>query len=158
MGAKEGEATHVVIPPPRVPRKLSCPFLFRYRPLSIPRNRSDPRASSSTLNSIATMAISILSTSSALSTGPIDVPNVGPFQQDRFEELVQHLKEALGPSSGLTSDDVDVDFLTRLMQDYDGSDMEWSRYAFGDHTRGYTRNLVDEGNGKSNLVSPCRST
>lgn len=123
-----------------------------------PRTRSDPRASSSTLNSIATMAIGILSTSSALSTGPIDVPNVGPFQQNRFEELVQRLKEALGPSSGLTCDDVDVDFLTRLMQDYDGSDMEWSRYAFGDHTRGYTRNLVDEGNGKSNLVSLFRST
>ncbi|KAJ4189926.1 hypothetical protein NW755_005920 [Fusarium falciforme] len=117
-----------------------------------PRTRSEPRASSSTLNSIATMAIGILSTSSALSNGPIDVPNVGPFQQNRFEELVQRLKEALGPSSGLTSDDVDVDFLTRLMQDYDGSDMEWSRYAFGDHTRGYTRNLVDEGNGKSNLL------
>lgn len=71
---------------------------------------------------------------------------------NRFEELVLALKEALGPSSGLTSDDVDVEYLNRLMQDYDGSDNKWSGYAFGDGSRGYTRNLVDEGNGKSNLV------
>ncbi|KAF7545067.1 hypothetical protein G7Z17_g9452 [Cylindrodendrum hubeiense] len=79
-------------------------------------------------------------------------PTVGEFPQDRFEELVMGLKDALGPSSGLTCDDVDVNFLMRLMGDYDGSDNQWSKYAFGDHSRGYTRNLVDEGNGKSNLL------
>ncbi|GJN66955.1 cysteine dioxygenase [Purpureocillium lilacinum] len=70
----------------------------------------------------------------------------------RFDNLVLALKEALGPSSGLTSDDVNVDFLTRLMTDYDSQPAEWSKYAFGDASRGYTRNLVDEGNGKSNLL------
>ena len=30
---------------------------------------------------------------------------------------------------------------------------EWSQYALGDSSKTYTRNLVDEGNGKSNLVS-----
>lgn len=70
-----------------------------------------------------------------------------------FDKLVQALKDALGPSSGLTSDDVDVEHLTRLMQDYQSDEVEWSRFAFGDASRGYTRNLVDEGNGKSNLVS-----
>ncbi|KAF4983668.1 hypothetical protein FZEAL_974 [Fusarium zealandicum] len=98
------------------------------------------------------MAIGIYSNSAALGVGPGNVSNVGHCQQDRFEELVLQLKEALGPSSGLTSDDVDVGFLTRLMQDYDSSDNQWSQYAFGDRSRGYTRNLVDEGNGKSNLL------
>lgn len=74
---------------------------------------------------------------------------------DRFDELVQALKDALGPSSGLTSDDVDVEHLKRLMQEYNTNEREWGRYAFGDESRGYTRNLVDEGNGKSNLV--CQS-
>ena len=83
---------------------------------------------------------------------PVGVQHVGPFQQNRFDELVMGLKEALGPSSGLTCDDVDVNYLTRLMQDYDGSDQRWAKFAFGDSSRGYTRNLVDEGNGKSNLV------
>lgn len=72
--------------------------------------------------------------------------------QDRFEELVTALKTALGPSSGLTCDDVDVGHLATLMQEYDASDDGWHRYAMGDASRGYTRNLVDEGNGKSNLV------
>jgi cysteine dioxygenase len=101
------------------------------------------------------MAIDVVSSPVAFS-----VKNGYHAQTDRFERLVVALKEALGPSSGLTSDDVDVAFLTKLMQDYDSSDNNWSRYAFGDNSRGYTRNLVDEGNGKSNLVSiprlgPC---
>jgi hypothetical protein len=73
---------------------------------------------------------------------------------NRFDDLVLALKDALGPSSGLTSDDVDVDHLTRLMRDYDSSPREWSKFAMGDESRAYTRNLVDEGNGKSNLVGP----
>ncbi|KAH8173126.1 cysteine dioxygenase type I domain-containing protein [Sarocladium implicatum] len=73
-------------------------------------------------------------------------------QPDRFDELIWGLKAALGPSSGLTCDDVDVAYLTRLMEQYDSSGEEWKRYAFGDSSRGYTRNLVDEGNGKSNLL------
>ncbi|RDA82962.1 hypothetical protein CP532_0874 [Ophiocordyceps camponoti-leonardi (nom. inval.)] len=76
----------------------------------------------------------------------------GPVLSQRFEDLVQGLKQALGPSSGLTSDDVDVGFLKRLMEEYDSGQGGWSRFAFGDSSRGYTRNLVDEGNGKSNLL------
>ncbi|KJZ79300.1 Cysteine dioxygenase [Hirsutella minnesotensis 3608] len=72
--------------------------------------------------------------------------------EDRFEDLVLALKQALGPSSGLTSDDVDVGYLSSLMEDYDSRPGEWAKYAFGDASRGYTRNLVDEGNGKSNLL------
>lgn len=94
------------------------------------------------------MAVDIVSQHMALGAS-----NAGSFQQSRFDDLVMALKEALGPSSGLTCDDVDVGFLTRLMQDYEASDNEWSKFAFRDRSRGYTRNLVDEGNGKSNLVS-----
>jgi hypothetical protein len=72
---------------------------------------------------------------------------------NRFDNLVADLKDVLGPSSGLTSDDVDVQHLSQLMEEYSIDDKGWTRYALGDATRGYTRNLVDEGNGKSNLVS-----
>lgn len=74
-------------------------------------------------------------------------PNTGAF-----EKLVQDLKDALGPSSGLTSEDVNVEHLTRLMEQYDPADKGWRSYFFGNKARNYTRNLVDEGNGKSNLV------
>jgi Cysteine dioxygenase type I len=99
-----------------------------------------------------------MSSTMTLTSTAIDVvasPTVcggGCREVGRFDRLVQALKDALGPSSGLTSDDIDVSFLSDLMQEYDSSDQEWSRYAFGDSSRGYTRNLVDEGNGKSNLV------
>jgi Cysteine dioxygenase type I len=72
---------------------------------------------------------------------------------NRFDELVRELRDALGSSSGLGSDDVDVPELESLMREYNSSPDEWSRFAFSDASRGYTRNLVDEGNGKSNLVS-----
>jgi cysteine dioxygenase len=72
---------------------------------------------------------------------------------DPFQKLVQDLSAALGPSSGLDSADVDPRYIINLMEDYVSRPNEWTKYAFADTTRGYTRNLVDEGNGKSNLVS-----
>lgn len=72
---------------------------------------------------------------------------------DQFEELVLSLKEALGPSSGLDSSDVDVNSLMSLLRVYDAKEKGWVPYAMADPNLAYTRNLVDEGNGKSNLVS-----
>lgn len=70
-----------------------------------------------------------------------------------FEQLVEELSAALGPSSGLDSDDVDPMNIQLLMERYVSDEGEWGPYALGDSSRGYTRNLIDEGNGKSNLVS-----
>lgn len=77
-------------------------------------------------------------------------PSIKPQQ---FEELVIALKEALGPSSGLDSSDVDLNTLMRYMRIYDTNERGWVPYAMADPELAYTRNLVDEGNGKSNLVS-----
>lgn len=98
------------------------------------------------------MAIAVTSTTTTIAPASVG-KFFGAVQPDRFDGLVAALKEALGPSSGLTCDDIDIGYLTQLMRKYDSSGDEWKRYAFGDSSRGYTRNLVDEGNGKSNLVS-----
>lgn len=74
------------------------------------------------------------------------------LEQNSFDKLVTSLTETLGPSSGLTLDDVNVTSLMCLMKLYDSRDCDWAKYAFGDSDTDYTRNLVDEGNGKSNLV------
>ncbi|GKT59325.1 cysteine dioxygenase type I [Colletotrichum tofieldiae] len=71
---------------------------------------------------------------------------------NRFDKLVLALKEALGPSSGLDSADVDVKELMKLMEEYNTRENEWIQFAFAEKSMGYTRNLVDEGNGKSNLL------
>lgn len=70
-----------------------------------------------------------------------------------FEKLVHDLSAALGPSSGLDSDDVDPKNIELLMEKYVSNPEDWGTFALGDASRSYTRNLIDEGNGKSNLVS-----
>lgn len=75
-----------------------------------------------------------------------------PPPDSAFEKLVQDLSAALGPSSGLDSDDVNPLDIQRLMERYVSEPSEWAPYALGDNSRAYTRNLVDEGNGKSNLL------
>jgi hypothetical protein len=72
---------------------------------------------------------------------------------DQFHDLVSELSRILGPSSGIDSDDVDAKELRNVMESYYSNEKEWRRYALADRSRSYTRNLVDKGNGKSNLVT-----
>jgi cysteine dioxygenase len=69
-----------------------------------------------------------------------------------FHTLVQAISEKLGPSNGLDSADVDENELQRLMEAYVSKESEWTQYYFPSQSMPYTRNLVDKGNGKSNLV------
>ncbi|OBU00929.1 hypothetical protein VE01_00757 [Pseudogymnoascus verrucosus] len=85
-------------------------------------------------------------------TSAADTTKPAPRPSNAFEDLVDSLTAILGPTSGLTSEGVDVDALTRLMREYESKEEDWGRYALGDASRGYTRNLVDVGNGKSNLL------
>jgi cysteine dioxygenase len=71
---------------------------------------------------------------------------------DAFQQLVTDIIKVLGPSSGIDSADVDPQELIALMESYVSNEKEWQKYALGDGSRTYTRNLVDKGNGKSNLV------
>jgi cysteine dioxygenase len=71
---------------------------------------------------------------------------------DGFHTLVQAINEKLGPSNGIDSADVDENELQRLMEAYISDESEWAKYFFPSQTIPYTRNLVDKGNGKSNLV------
>lgn len=73
-------------------------------------------------------------------------------QHSAFEKLVEDLSAALGPSSGLDSSDVDPMAIQLLMEKYVSNSDEWGSFALEDASRTYTRNLIDEGNGKSNLV------
>lgn len=75
-----------------------------------------------------------------------------PQTVNDFHRLVQDLSATLGPSSGIDSADVNPLDLQNLMEEYISSPSEWAKYAWSDCTRAYTRNLVDRGNGKSNLV------
>jgi cysteine dioxygenase len=86
------------------------------------------------------------------SSGGFSTSFVSPKAENPFTQLVDDLARILGPTSGLTTEGVDVQMLTQLMEEYISKEADWEKYAFADLSRGYTRNLVDEGNGKSNLV------
>jgi cysteine dioxygenase len=51
---------------------------------------------------------------------------------------------------------VDVDHVRSVMGAYKSNSKDWKKYAFFD-THRYTRNLVDTGNGKFNLMALCWS-
>ncbi|KAI1334781.1 RmlC-like cupin domain-containing protein [Xylariaceae sp. FL0016] len=87
--------------------------------------------------------------SSTQSTQPSINPTVA---MNKFNTLVEDIKQVLGPSSGLTSEDVDVSDLMELMERYASDSKEWATYAMSNPNMAYTRNLVDEGNGKANLL------
>ena len=73
-------------------------------------------------------------------------------QTTKFDELVRALSESLGPTSGIDSEDVDPQELQDLMAAYESNEEEWRKYYWPDAKNCYTRNLVDKGNGKSNLL------
>ncbi|KAK8396094.1 hypothetical protein O3P69_005298 [Scylla paramamosain] len=51
-------------------------------------------------------------------------------------------------------DEVNVDFVNHLMSSYKSNPQDWKKFAKFDRYR-YTRNLIDEGNGKFNLMLLC---
>ncbi|KAL0979802.1 hypothetical protein UPYG_G00189920 [Umbra pygmaea] len=52
------------------------------------------------------------------------------------------------------SDNINVEEVQNIMEAYDSNRKEWEKFAKFDPYR-YTRNLVDEGNGKFNLIILC---
>ena len=101
---------------------------------------------------MAPVLVQVSSEPSSVSGSPDSKFAVHPSEVDKFHQLVADVNCILGPSSGLDSESVDVKHLEQLMHDYVSQEEDWKKYAFADMSRGYTRNLVDEGNGKSNLV------
>ncbi|CAG0887529.1 unnamed protein product [Cyprideis torosa] len=65
-----------------------------------------------------------------------------------FEELIEKLHEIF------ESDHVNIEEVQQLMESYESNPLDWKKFAKFDSFR-YTRNLVDEGNGKFNLMLLC---
>jgi len=76
-----------------------------------------------------------------------------PESVDTFHLLVQDIRQYLGESSGIDSAHIDPEYIIGLMNKYTSNPKEWEKYARADTSRNYTRNLVDNINGKANLVS-----
>lgn len=70
-----------------------------------------------------------------------------------LDDLVQLLHHELG-SYGLDSEKIDVQRIQSIMEAYDSNEKDWESFAMFDECK-YTRNLIDDGNGKFNLMLLC---
>ncbi|KAF9117030.1 Cysteine dioxygenase [Mortierella sp. AM989] len=82
-------------------------------------------------------------------TAPCPKNNSVPVPKD-LDDLVRLLHLELG-ADGLDGEGVDVERVQKLMANYKSNEDDWAKYALFDKGR-YTRNLVDDGNGKFNLM------
>lgn len=69
---------------------------------------------------------------------------------DSLDDLIQQLHQVFD------SDRVNVELVHSIMASYKSQPSQWEKYAKFDRHR-YTRNLVDSGNGKFNLMILCWS-
>ena len=68
--------------------------------------------------------------------------------QRNWEELLSTLTELFA------HDEIDADEVIKVMSTYKSDKRDWAQYALFDPDK-YTRNLVDQGNGKFNLIVLC---
>ena len=73
-----------------------------------------------------------------------------------FQQLITNLNIVLAQSPGANFSDIDPLPIIDLMEHYTSKTSDWLEYAHGDENQCFTRNLVDRGHGKSNLVGPAR--
>ncbi|KAK6461213.1 RmlC-like cupin domain-containing protein [Scheffersomyces coipomensis] len=78
-----------------------------------------------------------------------------------FYTLIEELKVILG-GKGLHSDEIDVDKIKQLMENYESNEEDWLKYALYDPSRGYSRNGIININDNANLLilvwSPGKSS
>ncbi|KAI7882054.1 cysteine dioxygenase type I [Lichtheimia hyalospora FSU 10163] len=81
------------------------------------------------------------------------VPQQHEVHEDfTLSTLIQKIHTVLGPDGGLDSEHIDPNEIIHLMEQYSSNSKDWSQYTIFDHSRAYTRNLIDDGNGKFNLM------
>ncbi|XP_041855229.1 cysteine dioxygenase type 1 [Melanotaenia boesemani] len=74
--------------------------------------------------------------------------NTEVIKPETLDELIQALHKIF------ESDNINVEEVQDLMESYESKPQEWAKFAKFDPYR-YTRNLVDTGNGKFNLIVLC---
>ncbi|KAL3425157.1 cysteine dioxygenase [Phlyctema vagabunda] len=75
-----------------------------------------------------------------------------PAELDPFHGLVRDIRNYLGTSNGIDSEDIDISYIRGLMNKYTSNPQDWARYAHADPSKNYTRNCVENINGKANIL------
>ncbi|KAJ5312279.1 hypothetical protein PENANT_c011G09520 [Penicillium antarcticum] len=72
--------------------------------------------------------------------------------QYNLEDLVHDIKAHLGESGGISSADVDNEYLISLAKKYISDPNDWARYFYNDRSKAYTRNAIENINQKANIL------
>ncbi|KAF5497822.1 Cysteine dioxygenase [Colletotrichum siamense] len=89
-----------------------------------------------------------------MQAGPRDqqLSHPNPEPAYSLEDLVNDIKEHLGTSSGIGSEDVDEDYLMSLVKRYATNPNDWARYYYNCPGKNYTRNAIENINHKANIL------
>ena len=75
---------------------------------------------------------------------------------DGFHNLVQELSGYLDTAQSLAFSEIcDPNAVIHRMREYQSDRSEWVKYAYEDANQCFTRNMVERGLGKSNIVRSC---
>ncbi|CAI7672357.1 unnamed protein product [Penicillium bialowiezense] len=69
-----------------------------------------------------------------------------------LDDLVRDIKAYLGTSGGISSAEVDNEYLISLAQKYISDPNDWARYFYNDTSKNYTRNAIENINLKANIL------
>lgn len=86
-----------------------------------------------------------------------DVPRSLPTEEipnNNLGKLILDLKLLLN-GRGLSSKDIDIEKIKKLMENYQSQESDWIKYALHDSSRSYTRNGIININGNANLLVLC---
>jgi cysteine dioxygenase len=97
------------------------------------------------------MSSTLLSTTSAFDrTLPLSYQ---PFKEKyNLESLIQDIKQHLGESGGISSEEVDEEYLISLARKYISDPSDWIEFFYNDTSKNYTRNAIENINHKANIV------
>ena len=70
-----------------------------------------------------------------------------------LECLVQDIKAHLGESGGISSEEVNEEYLISLAKKYISDPSDWIEFFHNDTSKNYTRNAIENINHKANIVS-----
>ncbi|KAJ5267662.1 Cysteine dioxygenase [Penicillium angulare] len=97
------------------------------------------------------MSPAILSTVPAIDKGL--APNYQPFKAKYdLDCLVKDIKQHLGESGGISSEEVDEEYLISLAKKYISDPSDWIEYFHNDTSKNYTRNAIENINNKANIL------
>ncbi|PLN85632.1 cysteine dioxygenase [Aspergillus taichungensis] len=97
------------------------------------------------------MSSAILSTNTGITPATTPHYQSGP---DRYtlDDLVASIKEHLGEQGGISSEEVDEEYLISLATKYNSNPADWAPYCHNDTSKNYTRNAIENINNKANIL------